>query len=80
MHFERWNAFHKQIKFFFFQKKNWLKKICVPTLPKIFRHVSQSGWNILIFLFDLIWIYAKRSGTLLVDLWQILSEKNVYTS
>ena len=33
---------------FFFQKKKIIKKICVPTLPKMFRPVTR---NTLIFLF-----------------------------
>ena len=45
MHFERRNAFSKCIKSYFFPRK----KMCVPTLPKIFRPV-----NTLIFLFGLI--------------------------
>ena len=36
---------------FFFLKKI-IKKICAPTLPKIFRFVT---WNTLVFLFGLIW-------------------------
>ena len=40
----------KMHKIIFFQEKKYLKKICMPTLPKIFRHVTQ---NTLIHLFGL---------------------------
>ena len=40
----------KMHKMIFFQKKKIIKKICVPTLPKIFRPVTR---NTLIFLLGL---------------------------
>ena len=46
MHFERQNAFQNASNHIIFQKK----KICVPTLPKMFRPVTR---NTLIFLFGL---------------------------
>ena len=48
MHFERQDAFQNAIKLISFQKK--VKKICVPTLPKIFRPVTRNT----LFLFGVI--------------------------
>ena len=53
MHFERQNVFQNTY-YIFFRKKNNLKKICVPTLPKIFRPVTR---NTLIFF---IWPNQKN--------------------
>ena len=51
MHFESRNAFLKCLKLYLFPElKNNLQKICVPTLPKISRSVTQ---NTLDFLFGL---------------------------
>ena len=41
---------------FFSRKKNNLKKICLPSLPKMFRSVTGST---LIFLFGLIIVYKS---------------------
>ena len=46
MHFERQICFSKCIKLYFFPVKKIIKKICVPTLPKIFRPLTR---NTLIF-------------------------------
>ena len=51
MRFERRNAFQNALNYIFSRKKI-LKKIFVPTLPKIFRPVTQ---NTFIFLFGLTW-------------------------
>ena len=50
MHFERQNAFQNHT-IIFSEKKKKIEKICVPTLPKIFRPVTL---NKLILLFGLI--------------------------
>ena len=51
MHFERQNAFQNALNNIFFSRKKNIKKLCVPTLPKIFRPVTQ---NTLTILFGLI--------------------------
>ena len=43
MHFERQNAFQNAYNYIFSRKKI-LKKICVPTLPKIVRPVTRSAF------------------------------------
>ena len=50
-HFEKCNAFQNAWNYIFFSETKWLKKICVPTLPRIFRPVTQ---NTHFFLFGLI--------------------------
>ena len=45
MHFERRkinNFMHFERHYFIFYRKNKKKKICLPTLPKIFRPVTRS--------------------------------------
>ena len=48
MHFEKAKCLSTYIKFYFFSRKKKLKKICVPTLPKMFGPVIR---NTLHFLF-----------------------------
>ena len=56
MHFERRNAFQNA---YFFLKKNDLK-ICVPTLPKMFRSVAQNTLNF--FIWPNIFDATKSTG------------------
>ena len=44
---------------FFFQKRKDFKKVYVPTLPKIFRPLTQ---NTLIFLFGLSWLSTEDTS------------------
>ena len=66
MHFERRNAFQNAKKLYFFQNKKIIKKIydCVPTLPKVFRPVTQ---NTFIFLFIIYALLALHIIYLVVS-------------
>ena len=64
MHFERQKPFTFQnaLNYILFPEKKIIKKMCVPTLPKIFKPVTR---NTLIFLFGLMVKIQKKMNTFL---------------